>query len=314
MPRRFRYTPSGRTTLIGLFALALIFMLLPSSWTGGLMSLVQVLAPFQAVSSSAGDAVTNLAEHPAEPPTAEVHAQMQQRQLALQNQVAALSAYVETLEQENELLTAIRLQNLGAVPLGAKGRLIPARVIAQDAVTWRSSKLIDAGTLRGVRRGDAVTSHAFDVSRGSEEGVRDGLAVLLAESLVGVVERTGTHTARVKLLSDVTTQRRVRVGRFAEHEFVLAGPEFWLVGKGHGKMEIRDVDRRLEQDGTVQVGDLVLSDPTDTLLPSALTIGVVTSIEPDRDNPLLRIMTVEPRVRERRLQQVYVYDPAREVD
>ena len=79
-------------------------------------------------------------------------------------------------------------------------------------------------------------------------------------------------------------------------------------------MEIRDVDRRLEQNGTVQVGDLVLSDPTDSLLPSALTIGEVTSIEPDRDNPLLRILTVEPRVRERRLRQVYVYDPAQETD
>lgn len=314
MPRRFRYTPSGRTTLLVLFALALIFMLLPNSWTGALMSLVQVLAPFQAASSGVGDAVANLGERPAEPPTSEVYAQIQQRQAALENQVAALSAYTETLERENELLTAIRLQNLGAVPLGAKGRLIPARVIAQDAVTWRSSKLIDAGTLRGVRRGDAVTSRAFDISRGSEEGVRDGLAVLLAESLVGIVEQTGTHTARVKLLSDVTTQRRVRVGRFAEQEFMLAEPEFWLVGKGHGRMEIRDVDRRLEQDETVRVGDLVLSDPTDTLLPSALTIGKVTAIEPDRDNPLLRVLTVEPRVRERRLQQVYVYDPEQGVD
>ena len=312
MPRRFRYTPSGRTTLIVLFALAAVFLLLPRAWTGGLMSLVQVLAPFQAASSGAGDAVANLGDGPAEPPSAESYVQMQRQRKALENQVAALSAYVETLEQENELLAAIRLQNLGAVPLGAKGQLIPARVIAQDAVTWRSSKLIDAGTLRGVRRGDAVTTRAFDISRGSEDGVRDGLAVLLAESLVGVVEHTGTHTARVKLLSDVTTQRRVRVGRFADEQFTLAEPEFWLVGKGHGRMEIHDVDRRCEQDGTVQVGDLVLSDPTDTLLPSALTIGEVTAIEPDHDNPLLRILTVEPRVRERRLQQVYVYDPAQE--
>ena len=57
--------------------------------------------------------------------------------------------------------------------LGPEGRLVPARVISEDVLPWRRSKLVSAGTLRGVRNGAAVTSHRFTADAGSEAGVSD---------------------------------------------------------------------------------------------------------------------------------------------
>ncbi|HNQ22379.1 MAG TPA: rod shape-determining protein MreC [Phycisphaerae bacterium] len=310
MTRRRRPRPYLRTILISLLALSLLGLLLPRSWTAPLMSLVQVLAPFQAATQAVADGAQARTAGDTPPPTAEEHQQLRQQAEALRHQVAALSAHAVALEEENALLTAVRLRGEGGSALGARGRLIPARVIAQDVVAWRSSRLIDAGTLRGVQPGAIVTSRAFDINQGEEIGLRPGLAVLLAETLVGTVEKTGTHTARVRLLSDITSARRVRIGRFVEDRFALVEPVFWLIGTGRGRMELRDVDRRLVQDGLVAIGDIVLSDPTDEMLPAALTIGKITMVEPDRGNPLLRVLTVEPVVPETQLQRVYVYDPS----
>jgi len=75
-------------------------------------------------------------------------------------------------------------------------------------------------------------------------------------------------------------------------------------------MEIRDVVRRDVEAGTITVGDLVLSDHTDAMLPASLVIGTIAAIDADRDNPLLSILTVQSAVDEHALRRVYVFDPS----
>ena len=104
-------------------------------------------------------------------------------------------------------------------------------------------------------------------------------------------------------------QMKVRIGRLTEKGFVTREPYFWLTGRGGAVMEIRDVDRRDVQEKHIQVGDIVLSDPMSDMLPAAMTIGRITAIEPDRNNPLLSILTVHSEVDEASLRRVYVYDP-----
>ena len=140
------------------------------------------------------------------------------------------------------------------------------------------------------------------------------MAILRGEVLIGLVEQVGTHTARVKLLSDVSVESKVRIGRFTESGFQAVRSSFWMTGRGGGVMQIHGVDRRLVRGGTINVGDTVLSHHASGLVPAAMTIGRIISIEPDRESPLLSILTVESAVEEADLERVWVYDPQTPAD
>lgn len=172
--------------------------------------------------------------------------------------------------------------------------------------------MLSAGTSHGVQPGQAVASRHFTVDRGEGDGAREGMAILLGETLVGWIEQVGSHNSRVKLLCDVSVQRKVRIGRHtADRGVVLIDGYHWLKGKGRGRMEIEGVDRRLvdPQRPLIQVGDVVVSDPNAEELPTAMAIGSVDSIVLDRDNPLLATLGVVSGVDEHALDRVYVYDP-----
>ena len=286
-------------------------LLAPSSWTGKLISLAQIVVPFQHAVVGAADAVAGSgADGPnGAPVDPAAHLALEREKEALRHEVAALSTRINELQGEVDLLTATRLWEVDGRRIGARGRLIPASVITDDLLPWRSSRLVNVGSLQGVRRGDAVASRFFSIDRGESDGVRDGMAILLKETLVGVVDQVGTHTARVKLLSDVSMQMKVRIGRFTPDGFAPLQSYFWLAGAGHGTMRIADAQRRDVDAGVIQVGDAVLSDPMRDTLPTAMMIGRITAIEPDHDNPLLSILTVEPAMDESALRRVFVYDP-----
>lgn len=299
-------------------------ILFPQRWTGGLISLVQVVVPFQDAATVAADAVSSLGDvRPSSVPS-EAHEALTREKAALEHQGAALAARVEELEGEVSLLTATRMWSVAGQRLGASGRLIPARVISQDLLPWRSSRLLNAGSVQGVQDGAAVTSHVFTVDRGEDAKLRTGLAILQGETLVGTIEHTGTHTSRVKLLSDVSVQMKVRIGRWtgdrtpvrdsnlALSRFVLLDRYFWMSGRGSGRMEVRDVERKDVETGVIHVGDTVLSDPQSDVLPAAMTIGKITDASSDRDNPLFAVLTIASAVPEASLRRVYIYDPQNE--
>lgn len=312
MPRSKIGRPSRRTFLAALFAATIIALLLPSEWTGKLISLAQIIVPFQGAATATAEALEDAVGPGSEPISRYEHEKLVRENAALQHRAAALTLRVAELESEVELVTATRLWDVDGGRLGARGRLIPAGVVALDLLPWRESRLVNAGSLQGVRRGAPVVSRYFTVDEGEEAGIRDGMSVLLGETLVGVVEQVGTHDARVKLLSDVTVQMKVRIGRFTENGFVPLGRYFWLTGRGDGRMEIRDAEQRDVDAGVVRVGDMVLSDPTSGTLPVALTVGRIAEVKPDRDNPLLCILTVETDIDPASLRRVYVYDATSE--
>ncbi|MFQ5496066.1 MAG: rod shape-determining protein MreC, partial [Phycisphaerae bacterium] len=245
--RRYR----SRTYIVVLFGLSITAMLLPASWTSGLIGLVQILVPFQHAAGGALDAITPSSSLDNTPVPAERHRAVTLERDALQHQVAALTLQIARLGREVEGLTRSRMWNALGNPLGAAGRLIPAGVITDDLLPWRDSRLINAGSLRGVQRGDAVTSSCFPVDVGQAEGVRSGLAIVLQEVLVGTVEQVTTHTARVRLLSDPDVGRKVRLVRAAEDGMQPFDGAFWLRGRGHGVMAIHDVNRRDVADGLI---------------------------------------------------------------
>ena len=289
-----------------LFGVSVVGLFLPEAITGRLMNLVQVLVPFQAGATRVADRVGDaLGADPASVSSAE-HEGVVREARALRHAVAALSSRVAQLTEANRQLTALRQGGLGP-----DGVLIPARLVADDLLAWRDSGLLDAGTLRGVRRNAPVTTRALSLDAGSDDGVSEGMMILAGEVLVGWVAHVGTHTARVMLLSDPTCRMPVAIGRIENGTFrrlpTEDPAEFWLAGAGGGRLEIIDVDHRYVEDepGRIRVGDTVISSPDDPTMPLALTIGTITHLEPDPDNGLLFTLTVETAVPER-IRRVYV--------
>lgn len=310
--RRSRIRSSARATLTVIVVGSFAALIMPRSWSNRLTSLVQVVVPLQDVVSAAGRAIGSPVRGGEDAVARETFETLRRQKQAIEHRAAALAFRVQALQREVGILTATRLSNSGGRKIGARGRLIPARVISGDLLSWRSSRLISAGSLQGVPAGAAVASREFSVDQGEAAGLHRGMAILLGEAFVGLIEQTGTHTSRVKLLSDVSVELKVRIGRFTDVGFDVVDRYFWLTGRGGGRMEIRDVQARDVTDGVVQVGDVVVSDPMSELLPAALTIGRIGLISPDRDNPLFAILSVDAAVSDESLTRVYVYDPRSE--
>ena len=301
--------PSRKSTLIVLFVIALAALIMPQSIGGRLISLVQILIPFQHAASSATDALVGEAGASTTDVSGAEYDAIKREKLALEHRLASMSLRVEDLQRDVGILTATRSWDVEGQRLGSQGQLIPAGIVTPDLLSWRSSRLINAGSLQGVKMGAPVASRYFTIDRGDETGVQNGMTILRGESFIGIVEQTGTHTARIKLLSDISVEMKVRIGRFEGDTFTLIGDYYWMVGRGKGKMEIRDVPRREVEEGGLMVGDVVLSDPTSGALPSAMTIGRVVEVRLDRDQPLFSILKVQSEIDEAWLQRVYVFDP-----
>ncbi len=297
-----------RLLVIALAAIALALIVIPERLTGGLISGVQILAPFIHATNGAVDTLTaDIGESGVV--SIEQYRAIQIRQQALENQVAALSTQAQNLALENELLTATRMWELDDGKIGARGRLIPASVMAQDLLSWRDSRLINAGSLQGVSPGDPVSTRYFSIDRGEASGIESGMGILLAETLVGVVEHVGTHTSRVRMLCDIDSQMKVRIGRFDDEGLFQAESQYyWLDGRGCNNMEIGEVDRRDIEDGLVAIGDRVLADYPRLGLTTPMVIGYVKEVLPDRDNPLLVKLVVASLVDTNGLKRVLVFD------
>lgn len=287
-----------------LMGISVAALLVPARVTAPLISLVQVLTPFQDVAQRAADAVGETVADPPPPSIdADEYEALSRQSESYRNMIASLSLRIRTLERERDELTGLR--NLG---LNYSGQLIPARVISSDMLSWHRAKLVDAGSLRGVRSGAAVTSNHFSVAAGASQGVRNGLRVLAGEALVGTVVQVGTHQSRVQLLTDPATKMPVVIGRPGEHGVEPLDAEFWMVGMGRRGLQVRDVDHGYVERNEVQAGNLVLSSSDDERLPVSVVIGTVSTVRPDPDNALLYVLDVEPAVNLDQLRRVYVVD------
>lgn len=302
-PPRRRQRLSFKRLILGLAGLLILLVFIPRSWLSPLQALWQWIMPVQDAVSAAVDGAASALETAGSEGEASTAAA--RREQTLRNQLAALADRVRSLEDENRLLRATRVQG----GIGTAGRLIAARVVADDVAPWRAVKTLSAGSSRGVRTGDAVVSREFTLDAGADDGLRDGLAVLIGETLLGFVTQTHTLSCRVQFISDPETQMKVRIGRFTEGGFAWAEGEFWLTGQGGGVMVIGDVPSAEVHAGRIAAGDVVLASPDQTQLPAALTVGRVESVSADVQNPLLSRLTVAGIVPHDAVRRVYVYNP-----
>ena len=297
MKARFGGSRKSRSTriVLSLLACSLILILLPVGWSQRLNSLTQVFAPFQA----AGDRVARWWNATASPDEADTNVDVS----ALESMIASLVEQNRSLREQNAILTAVR-----GTGLGPRGKLIPARLTAHDSASWRESRLLLAGRRQGIDTSSAVLSDHFRVEAATQVGLTQGMAILAAETMIGIIVDVSEFTSRVRLLSDPATRMDVSIAPSDGRESNLGDLAFWLVGLGNGKMEIRDVHHQYVTSGGIRTRDLVLTRPDDAVLPPSVTIGRIETIRRDPDNPLLFILDIDDGIEIRDVGRIYVVD------
>jgi rod shape-determining protein MreC len=148
---------------------------------------------------------------------------------------------LEEVQRENERLHAV----LG-FELSPEYQLLPASVIA----------------VQGQGRPVAVT-----INRGSQDTVHVDMPVINQQGLVGRVQSVTTHFATIQLLTDPTSRVAVRVGDSREMGIVK-----YLTDGGM-------VLSNFPIDGTINVGDLIISSGLGGVYPPGMKVGIVDYVD-----------------------------------
>ncbi len=228
--------------------------------------LLDALAPFQVAFNWMGRSTSQLwAEYVDLVGAQNDNAQLRAQVAGLQGQLLRL----EELERENQRLREL-LSFRGHLESTAYG----ARVIARDPGPLSTTLTID---------------------RGARDGVRQDMAVLTPQGVVGRVVEVSHTVARVITLTDRNSGIDALVQRSRSRGIVQGGSD----GACYMNYLLRDAD--------VQVGDRILTSGLDGVFPKGVVIGGVVEVG-HRHRGLLQAAVVQPSVDLDRLEEVLLVE------
>lgn len=230
------------------------------------MAVIQLTAPiFQAVENTSSDLqrlwdnYINLVD-------------VRRRNLLLQQQL---------IEQRRQLLALreiaqenIRLKKLLKFHDNLGTTTVPARIIAEDAAAW---------------------FRTVTINKGRDDGIREGLPVVVAEGVVGRVIKCAPHNARVLLSVDAASEIAALVQRNRTRG----------ICRGMGTAMSFDYALR---DRDIKPGDNVVTSGTGGIFPKGLPLGTVTAVV-KHNYGLFQTLTITPSVDFSRLEDVLVIIP-----
>ncbi|MFO7871275.1 MAG: rod shape-determining protein MreC [Kiritimatiellia bacterium] len=145
------------------------------------------------------------------------------------------------------------------------------------------------------------------LNAGAHEGVKENMAVITSEGLVGHVKSVSRHTATVLLITDQTSRAACRLSRSGAFG-VIRGAGVALSGKHRLEMlySVRPcVMDYIPSDSDVKPNDQVLTSGLGGVYPSGLLVGYVTAIRPS-PSALYQRAEVVPAAELRSLKYVFV--------
>lgn len=141
----------------------------------------------------------------------------------------------------------------------------------------------------------------FVINRGTEDGVKDRMAVVTGAGLVGQVTSVGSNWAIVQSLVNENIAVAGMLNSTRENDGVVKG--------------YRDYDDKLlaklyylPLDSLVKEGDLVLTSGLGGLYPKGIKIGTVINVEEDKGK-LIKNALIEPSVDFNKLEELFVVIP-----
>ncbi len=196
----------------------------------------------------------------------------------VRNQNRQLQAEVDNLRISQAKLKedaeqAHRLQAL----LDFKERFIGATVAAQVIGTSGSEQ-----------------SRVIYIDKGAHQGLKQDMAVITPDGIVGKVKEVYFTSSQVLLIND----RDSGAGVILEKSR--------LQGDLHGSSQGETLVKNVMSDEKVDIGERVVTSGGDRIYPKGLPVGVVTAFNTDPDKPLFLSIAVKPATNLGRLEEVLV--------
>ncbi len=167
----------------------------------------------------------------------------------------------------------LQLNRLLAFKTRQPYRTLGARVIGRDSSNWYKSIQID---------------------RGLNDGLRNDLAVLNADGLIGKITGITAGEARVLLLTDPNCKASALLQDSREPGIVT--------GTDGTKLQMTYVSRHAK----IRVNEPVLSSGLGGVFPKGIFIGTVTKARLDSQTGMFQNLEIQPAVDYRRLEEVVV--------
>lgn len=146
-------------------------------------------------------------------------------------------------------------------------------------------------------RSDGTYLQYLTLDKGTSSGIRENMAVITKNGVVGYVCEVSTNSCRVKTLLQYDTGVGVYVQRTGD-----VGITDCPYSMGQQKL-LRVI--YLPEDATIQIGDRVVTGDLGDIYPSGLTVGHVIELMPDTYSRSLTA-TIKPAVDFDSLEQVFV--------
>jgi len=146
-----------------------------------------------------------------------------------------------------------------------------------------------------IARSQTTQASFFSIDRGSQDGIRVGDPVFVAEGvLIGKVSTLSTKSATIQSLSDPATTTAVSLLNKIQTIGVAEGITGNLL-----KLKF------IPQETSIALNDLVVSSGLETGIPAGLFIGLITDVQPEPNAPFLEAI-IEPLVDSREYTIVHV--------
>jgi rod shape-determining protein MreC len=182
------------------------------------------------------------------------------------------SLNLRVLEGNEAVQENLRLERLLDMKNSVKAPTIAATVIGEDVTSWFRTLIID---------------------RGSSSGIREGMAVVSSDGVVGQTVKVSSSTARILLLTDHASGIAATIQRSRARGVV----------KGKGEMLCALEFTTREED--VKVGDTVITSGIGGIFLKGLPIGEVTMVKRGEFG-IFQTVSIRPAVNLPHLEEVLV--------
>jgi rod shape-determining protein MreC len=190
--------------------------------------------------------------------------------LRLRKEISALNLRV--LEGHESLLANQRLERLLDMKKKVEAPTVAATIIGEDTTSWFRTLVID---------------------RGSSSGIREGMAVISADGVVGQTVKVSTTTSRVLLLTDHSSGISATIQRSRARGVVK------------GKSEMLCTLEFTTREEDVKVGDTVITSGLGGLFLKGIQIGEVTMVKRG-EYGIFQNVSIRPAVNLTHLEEVLV--------
>lgn len=157
-----------------------------------------------------------------------------------------IEALEKTAQQATELDSANqRLSELLTLREELGGNAVAARVIGRSTLAWVKTAVLD---------------------KGASHGVTKGMAVVVANGVLGQVVSTSAHTARILLVSDMSSAVDILVQRTRVRGIATGSPD--------GGCTLKYIERKED----IQIGDTLITSGLDGIFPKGQLLGTVIRV------------------------------------